>query len=77
MYSTCFIFELIRKTIKCHVPENVLDSLNAKEGNIIFILTRQAMLWGVQLLQILEIPGPLVENGEMQPVSSFTRTLIL
>lgn len=47
MYSTCFIFELIRKTIKCHVPENVLDSLNAKEGNIIFILTRQAMLWGV------------------------------
>lgn len=37
MYSTCFIFELIRKTIKYHALEDMLASTNAKEGNIIFI----------------------------------------
>lgn len=34
MYSTCFIFELIRKSIKDHAVEDMLDSVNAKEGNI-------------------------------------------
>lgn len=29
--STCFIFELIRKTIKCHALE---ASMKAKEGDI-------------------------------------------
>lgn len=37
LYSTCFIFELIIKTIKYYALENVLDSTNAKESNVIFI----------------------------------------
>jgi hypothetical protein len=34
IYSTCFIFSVISKTIKYHALEEVLDSTEAKEGNI-------------------------------------------